>query len=560
LNHDVTRPPKSIPGAAWPYRGAVPDSRAHGHPPDVLTRLAERLAGRRFGLERATTRYRISRRLPVPMRDGVQLLADHYAPVTSTPAGTLLLRGPYTRDALPTRVVLGLYAARGYHVVLQSTRGSFGSGGVFEPGHGEVEDGVDTVDWLRRQPWFTGTFATVGGSYLGFTQLALLADPQPELATAVVTMGPHDIGRAAWGTGTFALSDFLTWGYQMAWHERGGFFRQLVRTVLTPRRLEPAFGQLPLSAAADAVMGGGSPFYESWLDNADPSGDYWRRRAVAFEAAQQPVLLIGGWQDLFFDQTMAQFLKLRDNGVAVALVIGPWTHGEGGGVAIRESLDWLAGRRRSEPVRIFVTGDGGWRDLPDWPPPSTATVLHPLPGAMLADAPAVVDTRLSFVYDPADPTPTIGGRLLLASAAGYRDDGALARRSDALTFTGPELVADLEVIGVPYVELGHAIDTPTADVAVRLSDVDPNGRSQNVSDGYASVGSEPSETLRIEFDPIAHRFRAGHRIRLTIAGGSFPRFARNLGTGEPVATGAEFVRSTHVLDCARSTLVLPRVS
>jgi uncharacterized protein len=535
----------------------VPDSRAHGHPPDILTRLAVRQAGKRFGLEPATTRYRITRRVPVPMRDGVRLLADHYAPVTSTPVGTLLLRGPYTRDALPTRVILALYAARGYHVVLQSTRGSFGSGGVFEPGQGEVEDGADTVAWLRRQPWFTGTFATVGGSYLGFTQLALLADPQPEFATAVVTMGPHDIGHAAWGTGSFALSDFLTWGYQMAWHERGGMLRQLARTALTPRRLQPVFGRLPLAAAADAVMGGGSPYYESWLHNADPSGEYWSRRAVGFEAARQPVLLIGGWQDLFFDQTVAQYLRLRDAGVQVSLVIGPWTHGEGGGVAIRESMDWLAGRRRAEPVRIFVTGDGGWRDLADWPPPSTDIVLRPGPRGVLSDVPAAADTRSSFVYDPADPTPTIGGRLLLGSAAGYRDDGALAERFDVLAFTGPRLAADLDVIGVPHVELAHTVDTTSADVSVRISDVDPTGRSQNVTDGYLRIDADAPEPLRIDFDPIAHRFRAGHRIRLTIAGGSFPRFARNLGTGEALATGTEFVRSTHVLDCARSALVLP---
>ncbi|MDP9166005.1 MAG: CocE/NonD family hydrolase, partial [Actinomycetota bacterium] len=381
------------------------ESHAAGRPPGVAQRLAAQLAARRFELEPATTPYRISRRLPVPMRDGVRLLADHYAPVTDSPRGTLLLRGPYTRDALPTRVLLALYAARGYHVVLQSTRGSFGSGGVFEPGHGEVEDGADTVAWLRRQPWFTGTFSTVGGSYLGFTQLALLADPQPEFDTAVVTMGPHAIGHAAWGTGAFALSDFLTWGYQMAWHEQGGFFRQLVRNARTPRRLQPVFDELPLTAAADAVLAGGAPFYESWIHEADPIGDYWSGRAVAFDNARRSVLLIGGWQDLFFDQTMAQYPRLRDAGADVALVIGPWTHGEGGGAAIKESLDWIAGRRRALPVRIFVTGDGGWRDLPDWPPTTVPATLHPHPGGGLSDEPPAGDPHATFTYDPADPTP-----------------------------------------------------------------------------------------------------------------------------------------------------------
>jgi putative CocE/NonD family hydrolase len=331
--------------------------------------------------------------------------------------------------------------------------------------------------------------------------------------------------------------------------------------VLTPRRLQPVFGQLPLRTAADAVLGEGSGYYGSWLDHTDPSDEYWRhRRAIAeFDEVRQPVLLIGGWQDVFVEQTIEQFLTLRDRGADVALVVGPWTHGEGRGTMIRESLDWVAGRRRELPVRIFVTGGGGWRDLPDWPPPSTRTTLYPHPGSVLADAPSAATEPLRFVFDPADPTPTIGGRLLLAVAAGYRDDGALAERADVLTFTAPELVADLEVIGVPHVELAHAVDTPSADIAVRISEVDPNGRSRNISDGYVRIGGDCSTPLRIELDPIAHRFRAGHRIRLLIAGGSFPRYARNLGTDEPLATGAEFVRSTHVFDCAGSRLVLPRI-
>jgi putative CocE/NonD family hydrolase len=492
------------------------------------------------------------------MRDGVNLLADHYAPVTSSPAGTLLLRGPYARDALPTRVTMALYASRGYHVVLQSTRGSFGSGGAFEPGYGEVADGADTVAWLRRQPWFTGSFATVGGSYLGFTQLALLADPPPELTTAVVMMGPHAIGRAAWGTGAFALSNFLTWAHQITWHEHGGWIREMIRGALLPRRLAPVFDKLPLGGAATEVLGGHSPFYEAWLQNPDPDGEYWRGRAVAFEAARQPVLLIGGWQDLFFEQTMAQYRALRERDADVCLLIGPWTHGEGGGMATRESLDWLAGSRRSQPVRIFVTDDGGWRDLPDWPPPAADLTLYPHPESVLAAQPCPPGSTLRLVYDPADPTPTIGGRLLMGSAAGRRDDSALAERADVLAFTGAPLASAIEVIGVPYVELAHTTDTVSADVAVRISEVDPKGASRNISDGYVRVGSRPPSPLRIDLDPIAHRFRAGYRIRLTVAGGSFPRYARNPGTGEPDVSATTFLRCTHQLDCAGSRLVLPQ--
>ena len=147
--------------------------------------------------------------------------------------------------------------------------------------------------------------------------------------------------------------------------------------------------------------------------------------------------------------------------------------------------------------------------------------------------------------------------MLLGSAAGYRDDTALAERSDVLTFITAALEADLEVVGVPYLELAHEADSQSADVAVRISDVDVDGKSTNVSDGFTNLGDCSPTLLRIDLDPVAHRFGMGHRIRLTIAGGSFPRFARNLGTGEPVATGTDFVRSTHDIDCARTALVLP---
>ncbi|RAU94473.1 hydrolase, partial [Mycobacterium colombiense] len=181
----------------------------------TLRHLGGKAAARLLGLPPETTDYTVAR-VRVPMRDGVQLVADHYAPATASPSGTLLVRGPYGRGFPFTLIFGALYAARGYHVVLQSVRGTFGSGGVFEPMAHEVADGADTVGWLREQPWFTGRFASIGMSYLGFTQWALLQDPPPELATAVIVVGPHDFNESTWGTGTFAINDFLGWSDMVA--------------------------------------------------------------------------------------------------------------------------------------------------------------------------------------------------------------------------------------------------------------------------------------------------------------------------------------------------------
>ena len=193
-----------------------------------------------------TTEFRVHRGLRVPMRDGVELIADHYEPQTASPAGTLLIRGPYGRGWPFSTLFAHIYAARGYHVVFQSVRGTFGSGGEFDPMVNEIADGADTAAWLRHQPWFTGTFATVGISYLGFTQWALLTDPPPEMTAAVITVGPHDLSGPRWGVGSFGLNDFLGWSDMVAHQEEPRDIRAVVRQVRARRALAQATGALPV--------------------------------------------------------------------------------------------------------------------------------------------------------------------------------------------------------------------------------------------------------------------------------------------------------------------------
>jgi len=115
--------------------------------------------------------YTLTAGVRVPMRDGVELLTDVYAPVAKS-LGTLLIRTPYGRTGLIALLTARYYATHGYHVVNQSCRGTFGSDGVFQPFRSEIDDGADTVAWLRRQAWFGGRFALCGASYLGYTAWA----------------------------------------------------------------------------------------------------------------------------------------------------------------------------------------------------------------------------------------------------------------------------------------------------------------------------------------------------------------------------------------------------
>lgn len=539
----------------------------------MLTALVLRVAAARFGLGPPTTKYDVTRDIDVPTRDGERLRTDVYTP-ESEPVGTLLMRTPYGRSSLLVTVVVGLYAGRGYRVVLQSARGTFGSSGTFEPGRDETADAADTVAWLRTQPWFDGQFATMGASYLGFTQWALLSDPPPELTTSVIAMASHNLGESCWSTGSFALADILTWSYQVAHQEDGGTVRGLVRALTTVRRMRRPLQTVPLRDAGRRVLDGRVPWVESWLTTPDSADPYWQpsRLDDALHRVTAPVLLIAGWQDVFLTQTLEQYGALARRGTEPALIVGPWTHAEGGGDAVRETLAWLSGPRWSG-ARIYVSGGAGaseatgndtgagasespWRELPAWPPPAENAVLYLQSRAALSDRrPADEGTIARFVFDPADPTPTVGGRLLFGPS-GYCEDGALAARADVVTFTTASLTEALEVIGTPRIELVHRTDTEWADVWVRISEVGPDGASRNVSDGYVrrTPGAEP--VLQLDLDPIAHRFSAGSRIRLLIAGGSHPRYARNHGTGESVWAATQMVSSSHEIG-AGSRLLLP---
>lgn len=538
----------------------------------TATRPSDRAVARVLRLPRPTTGYRVDRGLPVPMRDGVILRADHYIPDTDRPLGTILVRGPYGR-AFPFSIIYArVYAARGYHVVFQSVRGTFGSGGDFVPMVHEADDAADTVAWLREQPWFTGTFGTIGLSYLGFTQWALLADPPPELAAAVVTVGPHDLHMSSWGRGAFALNDFLGWSDMVANQESSALGR-LAFQLKARRRLNEAVTGVPLGEAGRSLLGQGSPWYESWIEHPDADDPFWERMRMtaALDRCRVPVLLLSGWQDIFVDQTIDQYRQLRDRGVDVAMTIGPWTHEQmvtkaAGGTAA-ETLEWLGAHLartrvapRPQPVRVCVTGQTrpGWIGLEDWPPTTTDRVFYLQPqGRLGTDPPPSAASPSVFRFDPADPTPTVGGRLLTRDS-GYRDDTRLAQRDDVLSFTSAALQSPMCVCGHPVVELAYETDNPHFDVFVRLSEVDSQGRSRNVSDGFGRFSSVPDGPIRLELDPVAHRFSAGSRLRLMVAGGCHPRFARNLGTGEPALTGRAMRPSTHTVrhgDC--STLNLP---
>jgi putative CocE/NonD family hydrolase len=218
-------------------------------------------------------------------------------------------------------------------------------------------------------------------------------------------------------------------------------------------------------------------------------------------------------------------------------------------------------------VRVRTSGLGRWRDLPDWPPEDT----HAQPlyleggGGLNADPdPAVAAAGTDLRYDPADPTPSVGGRLMSVRRAGSQENSAVEARADVLTFTTEPLAEPVEVAGTPVVDLYLSSDNAHCDVFVRLCDVDSRGRSRNLTDQIVRctpADATPGQVrlLCVPLTDISHVFAAGHRIRLQVAGGAHPRFARNLGTDDSLH-GARMAPVTHrIRHSARhpSALVLP---
>jgi uncharacterized protein len=552
------------------------ESQSAAQTPSGPARVVDRALSRLLRLPTLRNDYRVDRHLTMTTRDAVVLVADHYVPMTQQPRGTVLIRTPYGRgfpaDLLDARAC----AARGYHVLFQSCRGTFGSGGEFDPMVHEADDAQDTVAWLRTQPWFDGRFATLGGSYMGWVQWALLLDPPPELRTAVVLIGPHDMSGAVHGTGAFTLNDFLSWAEMVIQQEQISRLRGVLRTATTGRRLAPAFTGLPLADAADGVLQHRAPWFRAWLTHPDRADPFWDRLKAddALQRVPVPVRLVAGWQDIFLSQTVHQYEVLHGRGLDVSLTIGPWTHLQvgtrGAGHVVRGNLEWLdehlADERRPEraSVEVYVTGANTWRELSEWPPPTTQLVRCLQPGGRLTPGePTGAGPSSSFYYDPADPTPSVGGRLL-TSDAGVRDNRELEARTDVLTFTSEPLAVEMEIMGTPVVELAHSRDNPYADVFVRLCDVDPKGRSRNFSDAYLRLDpSSPRnqvEHLQLRLDPCAHRLAVGHRLRLQVSGGAHPRFARNEGIGTPAGTEADLlpcIHTVHHAPGATSRVLLP---
>jgi uncharacterized protein len=551
------------------------------------------------GAARAAENYEVAveRNVAAKMRDGVTLRADIYRPKADGKFPVLLVRTPYDKTNESSFGMKG--AARGYVVVEQDVRGRFASEGEWYTFKNESADGYDTVEWAAALPYSNGKVGMFGGSYVGATQyLAAMAKP-PHLAgisPTVTASNYHD----GW---TYQSGAFEQW-FNESWST--GLAMNTMRRRLEQSNALEGTKTLPLAdyAVLEAPSAAGiAPYFTDWL--AHPSFDaYWKQWSIEDHYAniQVPVLSFGAWYDIFLGGTLRNYARLKTeagsdaarHGQRLVVYVGGHAGGSAsrwvGGVDFGEKLpideeemvlrwyDWLLkgqanGVENEKPVKIFVMGKNEWRDEDDWPLPrakNTRYYLHSTGGGAnglagngtLSTAAPGEEKADQYVYDPSDATPTIGGPLCcgaLPTGIGPEDQRPAETRADVLVFTTPAFAQQTEVTGPVTLDLYAGTSAVDTDFTGMLVDVWPNGFAQNLTSGILRLRyrnsqekpelANPGETYHVTVDlwATSNVFLAGHKLRLEVSSSNFPRFDRNLNTGEIQARGTRMVRATNLI-------------
>jgi putative CocE/NonD family hydrolase len=551
-------------------------------------------------------------------RDGVTLHADIYRPKSSDKFPVILMRTPYDKSVDWAVSPAYKIVARGYVFIIQDVRGRYTSEGEWYPFKHEQADGYDAVEWAAFLPYSNGKVGMMGGSYVGATQMLASIGAPPHLAGIapdVTASNYHD--NWTYQGGAFEQWFDQNWTTQLA---RNTLDRLIdkntdarVGAPTLPLASYPVFnfGQLPADAQLTASV---APYYFDWLAHPDYD-DYWKQWSIEehFANITVPILNVGAWYDIFSDGTLHNYMGVKAHGASepartqqhLLMQIGGHA-GFGrrigdvdfGAHALENPyvdviLDWydylFKGAHNQfatdKPVKLFVMGLNEYRQEEDWPPPEAQYVKYFLHsggkanslrgnGSLSTSAPKA-EASDSYVYDPGSPVASVGGPLCCAQELiepGPRDQRSVENRDDVMVYSIGPLQQDLNVTGPVKATLfvkSTAVDT---DFTGKLVDVAPDGFAMNVAEGILrmryrdsrerSSVMNPGQVYQITLDlwATSNVFLRGHTLRLEISSSNFPRFDRNLNTGEESSSGRRFVSATNTIlhdDQHPSALVLP---
>jgi uncharacterized protein len=558
------------------------------------------------------------RNVAMKTRDGVTLRADIYRPNSPDKFPVILIRTPYDKSVGGTVAPAYTIVPRGYVLIIQDVRGRYASEGEWYPFRHEQNDGYDAVEWAAALPYADGKVGMMGASYVGATQM-LAAIAQPPHLTAIAPNMTASNYHDGWTYQSGAFEQWFdqNWTTQLAQNtlqrEITDNANALVGAPTLPLADFPVFnfGQLPADAQLTASI---APYYLDWLAHPDYDA-YWKQWSIEenYSKIAVPMLNVGGWYDIFNMGTLRNYMGAKAHGSTEAartqqhLLIEIGGHAGFGrhigdvdfgphaveNVYTEVILDWydflFKGIKNEfatdKPVKLFVMGVDEYRLEDDWPPPQAQATKYFLhsggkanslrgDGSLSTAAPGAEPTD-SYFYNPITPTPTVGGPLCCDAKhfePGPRDQRAVENRDDVLVYSTGPLAHDLEVTGPVTMTLfvkSTAVDT---DFTGKLVDVRPDGFAKDLTEGILRMRyrdsqeheglMNPGQVYQITVDlwATSNVFLKGHSLRLEISSSNFPRFDRNLNTGEPIKYARTSVSATNaILHDAQhpSALVLP---
>lgn len=523
------------------------------------------------------------------MRDGVELVSDLARPDVDGKFPTILVRTPYGRKPQMIGAKAEWWAKRGYVLVVQDCRGREDSGGEWDPFVNEKNDGYDTIDWITKQPWSDGKVGMIGGSYSGMVQWQAAVMNHPALKCIVPQVSPPDaFFNLPYDHGMFFLYGNVWWA-------------DLVREKKT--HLERAADKakdwskmaiLPLTEIDNALFGVNIPFYDEWLKRDDASKWGGWNYQEQMSKLDIPALHISGWWDGDGIGTKTNWAIMAKAGKTNQwLIYGPWVHAfnttsklgeidygpdaiiDLDSVYLRWFDTWLKGKdvklvEKTPKVRAFVTGINEWRSYDAWPDSrSTEKVLY-----FSSTGPANGDTSLGrlidskpgneepdrYVYNPADTTvPEEFKKADDPEAISVTIDIPPYDESTLLYKSEP-LKEPMEIGGPLAIDLYFSSSAVDCDFIAAVVDIDdkgvirPIGMSGKIRARFLSGWSTPSaleagKVYQATIEPwdTAHHFKKGHRIAVILSSGSWPMFARNHGTMDPIASATRLVAQSQTI-------------
>lgn len=496
-------------------------------------------------------------------RDGVRLDSDIYRPDSDNTFPILLMRQPYGRKIASTVVYAPpqWYAAQGYIVVIQDVRGRGTSQGEFDLFVNEIDDGLDSIHWAENLSGSNGKIGMYGFSYQGMTQL-YAASHQPEaLKTICPAMIAYDLySDWAYENGAFCLQNNLAWAIQLAAETTRlqGDSMAFQKLYIASRNL-PLNDPIPASPSLLRELATDS-FYHDWLNHPYPDS-YWQPLSPKnlLSEVDLPMLHIGGWFDPYLRGTLNLYQAMKERSVFPQhLIIGPWGHlpwgrkigefdyGENSISPVDKlQIQWfdyflkgkLSNIFEQPPICLFEMGSNQWRYFKEFPNQnnqqfylissglSSLTETGELSPICPSEMATVEDI---IIHDPWRPVPALGGHA--AIPAGSYDRSLLENRNDILTYTSSPLRREICLLGNSSVSLYCMADALSFDLSVVLSQVTPDCKVYNISQGYSRI-DYTELPIQIPLQPTCIKIPAENRLRLSISAACFPAYPVNSGTG-----------------------------